>query len=103
MTTSGLSANREFWRTDIKTASFTGSSRFCLHPRYRSVVRTEACPRRKLSLFQFASVDVTQLCACPSQIVGRKVIYLHAVGTVSEPHTRPRFQRSLCPTMFRAG
>lgn len=23
--------------------SFTGSSRFCLQPRYRSVVRTEAC------------------------------------------------------------
>jgi hypothetical protein len=26
--------------------SFTGSSRFCLQPRYRSVMSTDACPRR---------------------------------------------------------
>ena len=36
----GLSAHKH------PNRSFTGSSRFCLQPRYRSVVRTDACPSR---------------------------------------------------------
>jgi hypothetical protein len=36
--------------------SLTGSSRFCLQPRYRSVVNTDTWTKQELNLFQFAAI-----------------------------------------------
>jgi len=47
-----MAASRPYRESTVPAAnnrpnrSFTGSSRFCLQPRYRSMVRTDACPRK---------------------------------------------------------
>jgi hypothetical protein len=52
---------------------------------------------KELNLLQLASVDVTQLCTCPPQVVRREIIKLHSLGTVPNHVPDYVFRDSFAP------
>jgi|ERR1017187_5512519 hypothetical protein len=52
---------------------------------------------KELNLLQLASVDVTQLCTCPPQVMRREMIKLHSPGTIPNHIPDDVFRDSLPP------
>ena len=52
---------------------------------------------KELNLLQLASVDVTQLCTCPPQVVRCEMIKLHPLGTVPNHIPDHGFRDSFAP------